>query len=585
MPLVINTNVSSLNAQRQLVRSGQDLDQAMERLSSGKRVNTAADDAAGLAISNRMTSQIKGLDQAIRNANDGVSMIQTAEGALDEVTNILQRMRELAIQAANGIYSDVDRATLDAEVQQLKSELDRIAESTSFNGQPLLDGSQQDVTLQVGSEATDTIAYSISSMNTDTLGGGTSADVVGAVMTDTITNIATAVDATDGILSINGQNVGSLAAQTDLGAVLDTINAAVSGVEVSSFLEITATADGDGVLRNGAHMDITLVNLDGEQQAFDVGESGTMEELVDRINEITGGTVKASLNADERLVLTSSDAQTITIGYTGDDVSSSGIGATTYFPQLAFEITDDSVEHVNIAITGSATTVGTLMEDLGLNNRTNSTITTATLVTTTSSSITEGDIAINGVALSGYTAGTNAGDNLHSLVAMINGKSDEHGVVASTTALAASTVGATLILNSVDNDTIAIDLSGTTGTYANTGLVEINNTASFGDTISSVKVDTIDDAQAALNVIDSALETINTIRADLGAINNRLEFTMSNLANVVENTAASRSRIIDADFAAESAMLSRAQVLQQASQAMLAQANARPQQVLQLLQG
>ena len=120
MPLVINTNVAALNAQRQLVQSGNDMDTSMERLASGRRINTAADDAAGLAISNRQTSQIRGLDQAIRNANDGISLIQTAEGALDETTNILQRMRELAIQSANGIYSDVDRATLDAEVQQFK---------------------------------------------------------------------------------------------------------------------------------------------------------------------------------------------------------------------------------------------------------------------------------------------------------------------------------------------------------------------------------------------------------------------------------------------------------------------------------
>jgi len=150
MPLVINTNVAALNSQRQLVKSGNDQSEAMERLSSGKRINTAADDAAGLAIANRQTSQIRGLNQAIRNANDGVSLIQTAEGALDETTNILQRMRELAIQSANGIYSDADRATLDAEVQQLKAELDRISETTSFNGQKVLDGTLGEVELQIG---------------------------------------------------------------------------------------------------------------------------------------------------------------------------------------------------------------------------------------------------------------------------------------------------------------------------------------------------------------------------------------------------------------------------------------------------
>ena len=138
MALTINTNVASLNAQRQLLSSGADLDQASERLSSGRRINSAGDDAAGLAISNRQTSQIRGLDQAIRNANDGISLVQTAEGALDETTNILQRVRELSIQSSNGIYSDSDRSTLNAEVEQLISEIDRIAETTSFNGQNIL---------------------------------------------------------------------------------------------------------------------------------------------------------------------------------------------------------------------------------------------------------------------------------------------------------------------------------------------------------------------------------------------------------------------------------------------------------------
>jgi len=141
MALVINTNVASLNSQRQLMQSGNALDQATERLSSGQRINSAKDDAAGLAISNRMTSQVRGLDQAIRNANDGISMIQTAEGALQETTNILQRMRELSVQSANGIYTDGDRETLNSEVEQLREEMNRIAAETSFNGQKLLDGS------------------------------------------------------------------------------------------------------------------------------------------------------------------------------------------------------------------------------------------------------------------------------------------------------------------------------------------------------------------------------------------------------------------------------------------------------------
>jgi flagellin len=172
MALVINTNVASLNAQRQLMSSGNALDRATERLSSGARINSAKDDAAGLAISNRMTSQVRGLDQAIRNANDGVSMIQTAEGALSESTNILQRMRELSVQSANGIYTAGDRQTLNAEVQQLVSELDRIAKTTSFNGQNLLDGSLGKVDLQVGSDANQTISFKVQAMDAKTLGMG-----------------------------------------------------------------------------------------------------------------------------------------------------------------------------------------------------------------------------------------------------------------------------------------------------------------------------------------------------------------------------------------------------------------------------
>ena len=166
MALVINSNIASINAQRQLMNSGNALDRATERLSSGNRINSAKDDAAGLAIGNRMTSQVRGLDQAVRNANDGVSMIQTAEGALQESTNILQRMRELAVQSANGIYNDADRRTLNAEVQQLKSELDRISETTSFNGRSLLDGSLGTTALQVGSQANQTLDVSIGSFST-----------------------------------------------------------------------------------------------------------------------------------------------------------------------------------------------------------------------------------------------------------------------------------------------------------------------------------------------------------------------------------------------------------------------------------
>ena len=578
MPLVINTNVSSLNSQRQLVKSGMELDQSMERLSSGKRVNNAADDAAGLAIANRMTSQIRGLNQSIRNANDGVSMIQTAEGALDETTNILQRMRELSIQAANGIYSDADRSTLDAEVQQLKAELDRIAESTTFNGQPLLDGSLGNVTLQVGSEAGDTIDLSITAMDTDSLGGGVSADIVGTEIGLSAAALGDAIAvAQSTTVSINGQSVGDLSAVSNMRELLNEMNAAVSGVEVSAFVEVTASGDGDGVLRGTDRLDLTVVDLDGQSQDFNITDTGSMNDLVDKINEVTGGTINASLNDDGRLQLQSTLGESILVAETR---AATGLDTTTHRAQFALEITDSSIEHIDIAVTG--TQAPALIGNLGVQNRVDADI-TGNLITGTGA-LTEGHLVINDIAISGATpAGATASQKADAVVAAINAKSDEHGIVAS--AAAASAAGQAIKLDSVDGTEIKIDFVGTSATYANLGLIETNISNTVGDSISSVDVSTAAGAQAALDVIDVALETINDIRADLGAVNNRLEFTMSNLANVVENTQASRSRIMDADFAAESAALSRAQVLQQASQAMLAQANARPQQVLQLLQG
>jgi len=222
MPLVVNSNISSLNAQRQLLQSGAELDKASERLASGKRINSAADDAVGLAISNRQTSQIRGLDQAVRNANDGISLIQTAEGALEETTNILQRMRELSIQSANGIYSDTDRATLNAEVQQLKEEIDRISETTSFNGQNILDGSLGEVALQVGSEANQTIGVDIQGFSTTSL-GGSGGDIIGSAV-GTAAGVTELSDLAGGDeLVINDVAISSLSTATTVNEALDII--------------------------------------------------------------------------------------------------------------------------------------------------------------------------------------------------------------------------------------------------------------------------------------------------------------------------------------------------------------------------
>lgn len=713
MPLVINTNISSLNAQRQLVNSGNELSTAMERLSSGKRINTAADDAAGLAISNRMTSQIRGLNQAVRNANDGISLIQTAEGALDESTNILQRMRELAIQSANGIYDDDNRATLDAEVQQLIQELDRIAKTTTFNGQPLLDGSMGDVDLQVGAQANQTIRLKIQAMDAKTLGmGSVSVDMLGASVTDDLANLV--LNDTD--VLINGQSIGRFDGTKDdtFQTLIDNINKNVRGVEASGYTALKSTAVGDGVLENGNKLRISIAAADGSgNTVFNITDTKSMAELVEKINTVTGGIVSADTDSNGRLSISNNTGATITV----DSVSSGNLTndagaaelvarATGFSLFVASAAASDSAsgqiiltsEHgdpitVSLGATGD---IGKLQQ-LGFRESTDPGVVTGVGIDSTGAETqwNVGDLTINGTvinnantdslqgkvdAINRQSADTgvfatafasvsmdlssadlstwiDANDSLvingfeidlggppvsgptpTALVEAFNEWTDETGVRAhlrgtsvvlesdqgaialashatedmfaaslagaiftsyvsdnqgdltATTATAGATFGTTipagLKLTSTTGQPISIELGPNTDP-ATLGLLEANSTAQgrFGTAIASVSIDTAAKAQKAIGVIDKALETINDIRSDLGAANNRLDFTINNLMSVTENTAAARSRIMDADFAAETAALSRAQVLQQASQAMLAQANAQSQQVLQLLQG
>ena len=581
MPLVINTNVSSLNSQRQLVRSGHDLDQAMERLSSGKRVNNAADDAAGLAIANRMTSQILGLNQAIRNANDGVSLIQTAEGALDETTNILQRIRELSIQSANGIYSDADRGTLDAEVQQLKSELDRIAESTTFNGQALLDGSLDKVTLQVGSNEEDIVPLEIAGFSSASI-GGSSGDIVGSPSSLAALNALTGAAGTT--LIVNDTNITSLAdaaAGTTLNDKLSTINALLDGrgAEAAALINIEAASTGSGVLRAGTDtLTLAVVDGDGNPQSYVLTDTGSLSELVSKINSETS--IDAQV-IDEKLVLAQDGATSITVT---DSTSGSASGLADGATNFSVVFNDTSVDRNGVKIEGDNAAAAGLINAAGLVvNDDEGNLQGAALPAVPTASA-EGDLIINGVPVGAIPvdATPTGAEKADEAIRQINLVSEQTGVVAFAGDIANS-VG----LRSTDGSEISIEAgNGLTSAALLTAVGFIERNAATGSgSVASIRIDTADGAQRALSIVDVALEQINAVRADLGAVNNRLEFTMSNLSNVVENTSAARSRIMDADFAAESAALSRAQVLQQASQAMLAQANARPQQVLQLLQG
>jgi len=573
MSLVINTNVASLNSQRQLMQSGSVLDQATERLSSGNRINSAKDDAAGLAIANRMTSQIRGLDQAIRNANDGVSMIQTAEGALQEVTNILQRIGELAVQSANEIYNDGDREYLQSEVTQLIEELDRISSSTSFNGQKLLDGTLGKINLQVGAEANQVMTVEVGSMSSKNLGGGAGGDIVGSALTIAgLGDGSNALIDLDGAVTINGQVLAAddLNGARTVNELLAVINDGVSNITATAVTEVTATSDGDGVIRGQDSLNLELTNADGSTSSFEIRDTGSMEELVEKINAETGGKVQASLNDNGRLVLASNTGARIDVSYIGATADSTGLAAETYDPRLSLSSNDGTGITIEYATPADAAIMG-IDERSEAGDIKGQDITAA-------AALTEGALVINGVDIGAVdlladspTAAQQAG----AIAEAINKLSHEHGVVASVT-------GDALTLNSVSGDEMSIEV--TTAGAAATGLQSVNDATTVGDAVANIDISTAAGAQKAIDIIDRAMTTISETRADLGAINNRLDFTIANLANVSEKTSAARARIMDADFAAETANLSRAQVLQQAATAMLAQANARPQQVLQLLQ-
>jgi len=674
MPLVINTNVASLNSQRQLMNSGSALDRASERLSSGQRINSAKDDAAGLAISNRMTSQIRGLDQAIRNANDGVSLIQTAEGALQETTNILQRMRELSIQSSNGIYSNADRATLNAEVKQLIEELDRIATSTSFNGQKLLDGSLGKVNLQVGADAGQIITMKIPAMDAKTLGMGfVGVDMLGGEM-DLAGPPALVLNEND--VLINGQSIVK-ALETFDGAsdtwdeLLGYINTNVLGVAASTYAQATGTGVGTGVLENGDVFEVTITKLDGSTSVIQVTNTQNMDELVEKINAESGGLLNAMVTESGRLSIAAQNVQSLTIA---DTSNAGGTVAGAYNGRLVLE----SKHGDPITITRGSTGTLAQLDQLGFRENTNAGQVEGVGITTPNVAWNVGDLTINGVVISnkdtnslagkiaainaaqadtGVTAeafsattldfgsvdlstitsallmngepiNINGATSIGDIVNAFNAKKDITGISATLLGTrvvlegnaaaitfgvdgtnngladlnaatlqiqsgtgAATTISATtetvpggIKLSSVNGAPISIRL-GANAVPATIGLLESNVTAegAFGTAIASISIDTVAGAQKAIGVIDKALATINDARSQLGAINNRLDFTMSNLANISEKTSASRSRIVDADFAAETAALSRAQVLQQAATAMLAQANARPEQVLSLL--
>ena len=702
MSMVIGTNISSLTAQRHLASSKGEMDSAMERLASGSRINSSQDDAAGLAIAGRMTSQINGLNQAVRNANDGVAMAQSAEGALDETTSILQRMRDLSVQASSDTLTASDRGSIQAEITALTSEIGRIAETTTFNNINLLDGSAKNLQIQVGAGEGEKVSLTITSAsatdlglnsgsaNTGALAGGRMSSMLGVAGNDVQINGVDWVqngDAAVGATVTVNDAVGTSSAQatTSAAGIAAIINSgSIAHGATATASNLVKGVNASGVTTSGA------VDTGFTVNGVAISSSANMDELVVNINnEATNAKARV---VEGRLELYNDTGEDITVTGTAADVLAAtglvaGGGASVGF--LSLSNTDGTKTLVSKG--DNATTAVADVNALGFNARTSASamtgsgINTAAVATATAGNLTAtDDLTINGVSigpsnsngapsagvlaahLNSYSADTNvtASASTEGSLSMVVGSSGNITTAGAITVNGASTTltadtstvaelaallntelasggsdivaaadGQNLVLSSVSGATITSTIGaalvvsasqhedGTAGGAAaaagvvtftgslsltntqggditfgsNTGTeAELNNTlgklglhqqgsSTSNATAEALSMSTSASAAAAVTSIDAALEKIFSNRGDLGAFQNRLEHTVSNLRNVSENMSFSKSQIMDTDFATESANLAKAQVLQQAGTAMLAQANASGQSVLSLL--
>ena len=585
--MYINTNVASINGQRNLNKSTEGLTTSMQRLSSGLRINSAKDDAAGMQISNKLTSQINGLNVATRNANDGISMAQVAEGALQESTNILQRMRDLAIQAANGTYSDGDRASLQEEVVQLQRELDRIASTTTFGGRKLMDGSFGTEQFQVGSKSFETISVSVGSFFGEDMGAETyelknqtAANKAAGLQNNVVTSTAmTGLIAANSSTTLVG--MGNFITTGSLGASQSTYSANRNKLSTIA----TTTTVSLGVKGSLGSASATITGLGGS--AYDA------ERAIDQITSKTGA------EADARTVVTLDFYGSVGTVAGGQDTALL-TGDATFTLELRGENTDATKEGARIKFTISNT------EELsGVVNAFNE----ASGETGISASLTgdgriklvseRGDnivfenmqVDYNGVGsrmtiqAASYDFDGNAADTTTAIATgrIFGTATNGAGGVGNGDANASTTtfVGTVRMTGSDD-----FKLQDTTGAGSMLHGNTIGESAISGkETVDEINIGTALGAQKAIDVIDGALSYIDSQRANMGAVQNRLSSTISNLENVVENASASRSRIRDTDFALETAQMTKNQILQQAGTSILAQANQLPQSALSLLGG
>ncbi|MEY3791610.1 MAG: hypothetical protein RLZ09_2446 [Pseudomonadota bacterium] len=700
---VINTNLKALVAQESMRSSDLKLSAAMERLSTGSRINTAKDDAAGLAISNRMTSQIRGMAKAIQNTNDAISMTQTAEGAYKGVNDILARMRELSVQSATGTMNDNDRSSIQLEVAQLKSQIDDIATKTNHNNIKLLDGSAQKVVIQTGTNQGDTINLNFASARTKDIGVGTRATLASAGGQYVA---ATSFDALeDSAMYLNGVAIGASQAISDKASTV-----AASASSIAKAAAINAKSDLSGVY---AKVDTNVVSGTGGMTAtaltgtitingvttdsFSTSAASTSlsrKQTVVAINAKSAQTGVVAIDTEDDtlgVTLQAADGRNIDIAFNTLTAAATGVRDTGTFVgsynlytldsrkiDVSFQTGDQNVE----AFSGLRN--GSYASDTALyNSYRRSTAAEATAPsTTTTGLLSNNSLILNGVAIGqalstddsasdttaasstreasaiaiaaainrktdltgvtasaspnvirgeGFTAGTTAdiflngvtftanAETRNGLIDSYNAVSDRTGVVASAWGDGVelrATDGRNISIGSVSNANIGLTgitigsaaASANATTFysqvtlqsdnkftvksGNEGIANLEllgfRQGTFGGAdnglkINQVDVSTVSGANQAIVAIDAAIETISKSQANSGALNNRMDYIVANLSEASQNMSASRSRILDTDYATETSSLAKQQIISQAATAMLAQANQQPQSVLSLL--
>lgn len=755
MPQVINTNIASLNAQRNLNTSSADLNVSLQRLSSGLRINSAKDDAAGLSIATRFTSRIQGLTIAQRNANDAISLAQTSEGALQEVTKILQRSRELALQSANGSNSAQDRKALQAEVNQLKQELTRISTTTSFNGLKVLDGTLTNASFQIGAEANQTVNVSIQDTRTTALGsntvktnnndgieqathrlfvgGGTSTDAAGVGTDAGAASDANGVQNGYAATTFSVTNITSAGATNTDSSVTTTVNddaatiasnlSGVTGVTATAFNEVVltnyASSDANGevaITVSGSGVDISLDVLSGAETYSDAATAinantnfsnagvyakatassltiyatggqdfavtAVSDATIDGLSGFKTGDTASSVDSDStsaafggRLDIQLDAGYTIAASDNGLLGGTANVAVTSTGAGLAGITGGNNVVAQTVTLSGStgSTTVSISADEEAsaiatkINNVSGTTNIAASATTEVqlsnlsadgtvtfslygdntnsnpaaiSAAVTTSDFtalvkAINDVAgNTGVTAEFNGANNViklthssgkdvrlenftHSasvnyqaptsdapvsgdgssvvdaVTGSINVVGNPNGNSGTTVTLYdggirdgfdSTVIGGEVKFTSDSSFSVSSNISGVGYNGSLFGVDASAGNSSSSSTVNQIDISTAAGAQDAIDVLDQAINQVSSVRADLGAVQSRFESAIRNLSNNVENLNIARSRILDTDFAAETAALTKNQILQQAGISVLSQANQLPQNVLALLQ-